>query len=75
MPTGVDAQTPTGMSRVGWLEVCGPAPRRLHFDIFRAHLAKLGYLEGKNLIFEQRFGGRPDVNSARQLPPEVCEME
>jgi putative ABC transport system substrate-binding protein len=41
--------------RVGWLEVCGPGPRRPHFDIFQARLAELGYVEGKNLIFEQRF--------------------
>src|SRR5712691_9084831 len=32
-----------------------PRPRRPHFDIFRARLAELGYVEGKNLIFEQRF--------------------
>jgi hypothetical protein len=44
-----------GISRVGWLEVCGPGPRRPHFDIFRARLAEQGYVEGKNLIFEQRF--------------------
>jgi len=44
-----------GIARVGWLEVCGPGPRRPNFDIFRARLAELGYVEGKNLIFEQRF--------------------
>ena len=44
-----------GISRVGWLEVCGPGPRRPHFDIFRARLAEQGYVEGKNLIVEQRF--------------------
>ena len=55
MPTVADAQRPAGISRVGWLEVCGPDPRRPNFDVFRAHLAKLGYVEGKNLIFEQRF--------------------
>jgi putative tryptophan/tyrosine transport system substrate-binding protein len=44
-----------GIARVGWLEVCGPGPRRPHFDIFRARLAELGYVEGKNLILEQRF--------------------
>jgi hypothetical protein len=38
--------------RVGWLEVCGPGPRRPHFDVFRGRLAELGYVEGKNLVIE-----------------------
>jgi putative ABC transport system substrate-binding protein len=54
-PFTVEAQRTTGISRVGWLEVCGPGPRRPHFDVFRARLAEQGYVEGKNLIFEQRF--------------------
>src|SRR3954470_15477091 len=53
-PTSLEAQRAAGVSRVGWLEVCGPGPRRPHFDIFRARLAALGYVEGKNLIIEQR---------------------
>jgi putative ABC transport system substrate-binding protein len=51
----VQAQRASGISRVGWLEVCGPGPRRPHFDIFRARLAEQGYVEGKNLVLEQRF--------------------
>jgi putative tryptophan/tyrosine transport system substrate-binding protein len=43
------------IKRVGWLEVCGPGPRRPNLDIFRARLEKLGYIEGKNIIIEQRF--------------------
>jgi ABC-type uncharacterized transport system substrate-binding protein len=55
LPKQLEAQRAAGISRVGWLEVCGPGPRRPHFDIFRARLAEQGYVEGKNLIFEQRF--------------------
>jgi putative ABC transport system substrate-binding protein len=55
MPTSPEAQKAAGISRVGWLEVCGPGPRRPHFDTFRARLAELGYVEGKNLVIEQRF--------------------
>jgi putative ABC transport system substrate-binding protein len=55
IPTLLEAPRAAGIARVGWLEVCGPGPRRPHFDIFRARLAEQGYVEGKNLIFEQRF--------------------
>ena len=50
-----EAQKAAGVSRVGWLEVCGPGPRRPNLEIFRGRLAELGYVEGKNLIIAQRF--------------------
>jgi putative tryptophan/tyrosine transport system substrate-binding protein len=53
--TSLTAQKGERISRVGWLEVCGPGPKRPNFDVFRARLAELGYVEGKNLHIEQRF--------------------
>ncbi len=54
-PLPGDAQQTAKVYRVGWLEVCGPGSRRPNFDTFRARLGERGYVEGKNLIFEQRF--------------------
>ena len=45
----LEAQKAPGMSRIGWLEVCSPGPRRPHFDVFRARLAEQGYVEGRTL--------------------------
>jgi putative ABC transport system substrate-binding protein len=55
VPMALEAQTAPGVKRVGWLEVCGPGPKRPHFDTFRNRLSELGYVEGKNLTIEQRF--------------------
>jgi putative tryptophan/tyrosine transport system substrate-binding protein len=55
LPKQLEAQRAVGTARIGWLEVCGPGPRRPHFDIFRGRLAEQGWVEGKNLIIEQRF--------------------
>jgi len=54
-PSSLEARNAGGISRVGWLEVCSPGPRRPHFDTFRTRLAEKGLIEGKNLIIEQRF--------------------
>jgi putative ABC transport system substrate-binding protein len=55
MPASFAAPKAPAIARVGWLEVCGPGPRRPHFDLFRARLADQGYVVGKNLVIEQRF--------------------
>ena len=55
LPSELAAQRTAGIARVGWLEICDPGPQRLNFDIFRARLAEQGYVDGKNLVFEQRF--------------------
>lgn len=64
------AQKPGVTYRLGWLEVCGPGPQRGHFDLFRARLAEQGYIEGKNLVIEQRFA---DCNYDR-MPALASEL-
>jgi putative ABC transport system substrate-binding protein len=64
------AQKAAGIVRVGWLEVCGPGPRRPHFELFRSRLAEQGYVEGKNLIIEQRFA----ECRYERMPPLAAEL-
>jgi putative ABC transport system substrate-binding protein len=73
IPTSLWAQKADSIARVGWLEVCGPGPARPHFDIFRTRLAEQGYIEGKNLVIEQRFA---DCNYERmpRLATELAQM-
>jgi hypothetical protein len=57
--------------RIGYLGVASAASQDTRFGAFRAGLATLGYVEGKNIVIEQRWlGNRPYDqldNLARQL--------
>jgi putative ABC transport system substrate-binding protein len=71
IPSSPNAQSAAKIARVGWLEVCDPGPLRPNFDVFRARLAEQGYVEGKNLIIEQRF-----ANCRYERMPELAtELE
>jgi len=55
-PLAAEAQ-PAGTRRIGYLETSSPSPARLQlWEAFRQGLRELGYLEGKNIAFESRFG-------------------
>ena len=60
-PLAAHAQ-PAGTWRIGYLETSSPSTARLQLlEAFRQGLRDLGYLEGKNIAFESRFGeGKPD---------------
>jgi len=51
-----------GSRRIGYLETSSPSPARLQLlEAFRQGLRELGYLEGKDIVLESRFGeGKPD---------------
>lgn len=49
------AQQRDKVYRIGYLSVGSPADEAARFDSFRAGLATLGYVEGKNLVIESRW--------------------
>jgi putative ABC transport system substrate-binding protein len=59
----VEAQQPTKIPRIGYVSGTGnlstPAPG---FEVFRQELRELGYIDGKNILFEYR--GTYDVQNA-----------
>ena len=54
-PRLADAQPTTKVPRVGFVEA-GSRPANQHFaEAFRAGLRELGYVEGRNIIVEERW--------------------
>jgi putative ABC transport system substrate-binding protein len=66
VPLIADAQQATKVHRIGWLR---PDPEPA-LDIFRQGLRDLGYVEGQNLIIEQRYAG----GSAERLRDLAAEL-
>jgi putative ABC transport system substrate-binding protein len=56
-----DAQQPTKVPRIGYISA-GGSNCSGRCEAFRHGLRELGYVEGKNIITEYRFGkGKPDL--------------
>lgn len=69
-PLGAQAQEPARVWRVGILEIIARTSNARDFNAFRQGLQELGYVEGKNLIFEYRSA---DGNNGR-LPELASEL-
>src|SRR5262249_28794411 len=50
-----EAQQPTKIARIGYLNPGDPVSRTYRTEAFRQGLKELGYIEGKNIIIEYRF--------------------
>ena len=61
-PPAARAQQADKVYRIGYLSLGSPAAEATRFNAFRAGLAALGYVEGKNLVIETRWleGGKYD---------------
>ena len=53
-PTFAEAQGPDRVWRIGFLDGGQMLARRPMFDVFRQRMAELGYIEGRNVVYEAR---------------------
>jgi putative ABC transport system substrate-binding protein len=69
--SGVHAQQPGNVPRIGFLSALDYAAFPSRIDAFRQCLKDLGYIDGKNIIVEYRWAeGRPE-----RLPSLAAELE
>src|SRR3954452_17087327 len=74
-PLGARAQQPGKSVRIGYLVATArddPLARK-NLDAFRQELRELGYIEGQNLVIEQRFAER-DFDRLPQLAAELIRL-
>src|SRR6516164_8877661 len=56
LPRSLAAQTAPKVVRIGWLTAQQASSLTPYLEALRAALAELGYVEGRNLTIEFRFG-------------------
>jgi putative ABC transport system substrate-binding protein len=72
VPLAPDAQQPTKVFRIGLLYGSSPLPGTA--EAFRQGLRDLGYVEGQNLIIEQRWAERSEER-LRELAAELVQLQ
>ena len=65
-----DAQQPKKVPRIGYLAGSTPEPQSARIKAFRQGLRELGYVEGKNIVFEYRYA----EGKLERLPALAAEL-
>src|SRR5262247_1251107 len=66
----VEAQQPTKVPRIGFLNALFPTTNPARIEAFRQGLRDVGYVEGKNIIIEFRYAER----KVDRLPTLAAEL-
>jgi ABC-type uncharacterized transport system substrate-binding protein len=61
--------------RIGYLGVSSAASQDTRFDAFRAGLAALGYVEGKNIVIEQRWLENRPYDQLEKLAGQLVDLK
>jgi putative ABC transport system substrate-binding protein len=70
LPRLAGAQTPPKPARIGWITLSRPEGTAGFIGALRAKLADLGYVEGRNLTIEARYGN----DAPERLPELIGEL-
>jgi putative tryptophan/tyrosine transport system substrate-binding protein len=73
LPRAIAAQGGTKVYRIGWLTAQRAASLAPYLDAFRGGLADLGYVEGRNLVIEYRYGDDA-IERVPQLAAELMRI-
>ena len=69
--TIAEAQQPGKIFRIGFLDPTNASDSAVRFEAFRQELSKLGWIEGKNITVEYRFG---ENKGPERLPALAAEL-
>src|SRR5215510_3817889 len=70
-PLAAHSQPPASAARIGWITAQQAASLTPYVDAFRASLADLGLVEGRNLIIVFRYGN----DAIERVPQLAAELE
>ena len=74
-PTATPAQPADKLHRIGYLSLGSPAAEATRFNAFRAGLAALGHVEGKNLAIETRWLDGRAYDQLAALAAELVDLK
>ena len=70
-----NAQQTGKMFRIGFLDTSTASGMAVMVDAFRQELSKLGWIEGKNIVFEYRFGENKGPARVSALAAELVNLK
>src|SRR5262245_43238722 len=73
--TFADAQQPGKIFRIGFLDPSTASGMAVLVDAFRQELSKLGWVEGKNIALEYRFGEGKANEHFKELTAELVQIK
>ena len=70
-----DAQQPGKIFRIGFLDASNASGSEVLMEAFRQELSKLGWIEGKNITIEYRFGENKGVERLPELAADLVRLK